>query len=262
MRPRRPAGIRFRPAGDHRGRRSARRPAPGGERRRLHRGGRGGDRCRSRLSRQPRRPGRTGAAVRRGRHPADPRLDRLCVRRHQGRRRTSKPTRSRRKASTAPASWPARRPCWRGARARSCCAPSWVYAATGKNFVRTMLTLGKTRDRLTVVADQKGCPTTAADLAAAILAIAARIAERAGRTPMPACSTPPAPAWTTWHGLADRGLRGGRPARRPGAAGGPDRHRRLAHAGEAARRFPAGLHEAGGGVRRAPARLARRAWPA
>ena len=50
---------------------------------------------------------------------------------------------------------------------------AWVYAATGKNFVRTMLTLGKTRDRLTVVGDQHGCPTTAADLADAILAIGA-----------------------------------------------------------------------------------------
>jgi dTDP-4-dehydrorhamnose reductase len=52
---------------------------------------------------------------------------------------------------------------------------AWVYAATGKNFVRTMLTLGKTRPKLSVVADQHGCPTAAADLADAILAIAARL---------------------------------------------------------------------------------------
>jgi dTDP-4-dehydrorhamnose reductase len=55
---------------------------------------------------------------------------------------------------------------------------SWVYSSTGRNFVRTMLTLGKTRDRLTVVADQFGCPTAADDLAETVLAIAARI--RAG----------------------------------------------------------------------------------
>ena len=54
---------------------------------------------------------------------------------------------------------------------------SWVFAPTGKNFVRTMLNAGRVRDRLTVVADQKGCPTAAPDLAAAILAIAGRIAE-------------------------------------------------------------------------------------
>jgi dTDP-4-dehydrorhamnose reductase len=59
---------------------------------------------------------------------------------------------------------------------------AWVYAATGKNFVRTMLTVGKTRDRLTVVADQHGCPTAAADLADAVLAIVARL-DQTGWTP-------------------------------------------------------------------------------
>lgn len=54
---------------------------------------------------------------------------------------------------------------------------AWVYGPIGKNFLLTMLNLGKTRDRLTVVADQHGCPTAADDLAAAILAIAARIAD-------------------------------------------------------------------------------------
>jgi dTDP-4-dehydrorhamnose reductase len=52
---------------------------------------------------------------------------------------------------------------------------SWVYAEYGKNFVRTMLAVGKTRDRVNVVADQRGCPTLAGDLADAILAIIARI---------------------------------------------------------------------------------------
>lgn len=52
---------------------------------------------------------------------------------------------------------------------------SWVHYHTGKNFVRTMLTAGKARDRLTVVADQRGCPTSAADLADAVLAVAARM---------------------------------------------------------------------------------------
>ena len=52
---------------------------------------------------------------------------------------------------------------------------AWVYAPTGKNFVRTMLTVGKTRDRLSVVGDQLGCPTTAEDLADAIRAIILRL---------------------------------------------------------------------------------------
>ena len=52
---------------------------------------------------------------------------------------------------------------------------SWVHYHVGKNFVRTMLTVGKTRERLTVVADQRGCPTSAADLADAVLAVANRM---------------------------------------------------------------------------------------
>ena len=79
---------------------------------------------------------------------------------------------------------------------------SWVYAPTGRNFVRTMLNLGKTRDRLTVVADQKGCPTTAGDLAAAILEIAARIAATGWQDAYSGVFHAAGTGWTTWHGLA------------------------------------------------------------
>lgn len=48
---------------------------------------------------------------------------------------------------------------------------AWVYSVFGKNFVKTMLSLGKQRDQLNVVMDQVGSPTNARDLAKAILTI-------------------------------------------------------------------------------------------
>lgn len=55
---------------------------------------------------------------------------------------------------------------------------SWVYAPEGKNFVLTMLRLGRERDSLNVVDDQIGAPTTAAELARATQVIAAGILEK------------------------------------------------------------------------------------
>jgi dTDP-4-dehydrorhamnose reductase len=76
----------------------------------------------------------------------------------------------------------------------------WVYGVHGANFVKTMLRLGREREVLRVVADQRGSPTAAADIAAALVALAERIAAGSGNwgTYHYAGS-----GVTSWHGFAE-----------------------------------------------------------
>ncbi len=79
---------------------------------------------------------------------------------------------------------------------------AWVFGAHGHNFVKTMLRLARERDLLRVVADQHGCPTPAADIAATIAAIA-RVRLTNGAWTPGVFHYAGAPA-TTWHGFANR----------------------------------------------------------
>lgn len=73
---------------------------------------------------------------------------------------------------------------------------SWLFAEGGPSFVHTMLRLARERPVLRVVADQRGCPTYAADLADALLALAA-LPEHDDT--YHACNA----GETTWHAFAE-----------------------------------------------------------
>ena len=79
---------------------------------------------------------------------------------------------------------------------------SWVYAATGRNFVLTMLNAAAKTSHLRVVGDQRGCPTAARDLAAAILRMSARLASIGWNDAYRGVFHAAGGGSTTWHGLA------------------------------------------------------------
>lgn len=79
---------------------------------------------------------------------------------------------------------------------------SWVYGAHGANFVKTMLRFGRERDEMKVVDDQHGAPTSAADLASAVVSICRQVAGAGAGGPWGTFHLTGA-GWTTWAGFAD-----------------------------------------------------------
>ena len=92
---------------------------------------------------------------------------------------------------------------------------SWVYSPVGKNFMRTMLAAAGRGVPLRIVADQRGCPTAAWDLAAAILTIAEQMLAGDWRREHGGVFHAAGTGDTTWHGLAlavfEAAARHGRP---------------------------------------------------
>lgn len=73
---------------------------------------------------------------------------------------------------------------------------AWVYAAQGRNFLRTMLRLASERDELRVVADQHGTPTSAALIADVTARALQGDHDRSGLWHLTASGE------TSWHGFA------------------------------------------------------------
>jgi dTDP-4-dehydrorhamnose reductase len=77
---------------------------------------------------------------------------------------------------------------------------AWVYGAYGANFVKTMAKLAASRDTLSVVDDQRGCPTWTGDLAAGLLELASFVV--AGKAPASRLLHCTGGGETTWCGFA------------------------------------------------------------
>ncbi len=85
-----------------------------------------------------------------------------------------------------------------------CLRTSWVYAARGKNFLRTILRLAAEREELRIVADQVGAPTSARLIAEATAQIVGRAQlERRSEGFDAQLLHLSAAGTTTWHGFAE-----------------------------------------------------------
>lgn len=79
---------------------------------------------------------------------------------------------------------------------------AWVYSPFGTNFVKTMLRVAENRDAISVVADQRGCPTSALDIAEALLKIARTLLRRPEDATLRGTFHMTGTGETTWAGFA------------------------------------------------------------
>lgn len=78
--------------------------------------------------------------------------------------------------------------------------PAWIYAGRGSNFLLTMLKLGRERDALNVVNDQRGSPTWARMIAEATACIAVELSS--GRPASTGIFHMPSAGTATWYEFA------------------------------------------------------------
>jgi len=92
---------------------------------------------------------------------------------------------------------------------------SWVYGATGKNFLLTLLRVAREREEMRIVADQHGAPTWSCDLAAMTAALMEQVAAQAAKQQCSAAEIVAANSGiyhacnsgeTTWFGFASAAL--------------------------------------------------------
>jgi dTDP-4-dehydrorhamnose reductase len=142
---------------------------------------------------------------------------------------------------------------------------SWVYAAQGANFLRTMNRLVRERDELRVVADQFGAPTSAPSIAEALSAILARSASATelvkdfaaakGLVHLTNAGS------TSWHGFASAILEGlGEGTAYEGQRGSRDHNKGFSIQGRTPGQFAARSVAPAPGVRRHHSAVAAGTW--
>jgi dTDP-4-dehydrorhamnose reductase len=84
---------------------------------------------------------------------------------------------------------------------------SWVYGATGKNFLLTVLRVAREREQMSIVDDQHGAPTWSRELARLAVAILTKAPDPASARAFEGLYHAAAQGETTWFGFAQEVLR-------------------------------------------------------